>query len=118
MHTLYTPLAALIDKYSEPQTAKKRNGAMIAVPPMLPVLHPNASGKDPQLMQEIEVVKVFAAEWPLIPEKKKVPVGGFEQWRVEYRLATWQEFWGGFVNDSIFAESAPVIRSLTDPPYP
>ena len=41
VHTLYTPLAALIDKYSEPQTAKKRNGAMIAVPPMLPA--PNAS---------------------------------------------------------------------------
>jgi hypothetical protein len=83
------------------------------VKPLLRPLDPSQDGVDAALMLEIEAVKVFAADWPLIPEKKKIKLakGGF-QIRVEARLAEWQEFWGGIVDDPAFVDTAPTIRVI------
>jgi hypothetical protein len=66
---LHADLAALITKYAQPKTVRKRDGCASEVAPLLPPLVLDATGVDAGLMLEIAAVLAVVSEWPIIPER-------------------------------------------------
>ena len=109
---LYADLSALITKYTQPKSMCKRNGCNAVVAPLLSPLVLDASGIDASLMLQIAAMVAVVSEWPVVPERKVDSVGGVTRTRIVNRFASWQEFWGGIVDDESFVAAAPRIATL------
>ena len=86
--------------------------SLIVVAPLISPLVLDANGIDASLMLEIAAVVAVLSEWPIIPKRKVDSVGGVNRTRIANRFASWQEFWGGIVDDAAFVVAAPRVATL------
>ena len=61
-------------------------------------------------MFEIAAVVAVVSEWAIIPKVDRE--GGVKHMRIVIRVARWQEFLGGVVDDAAFVAAAPRVAML------
>ena len=63
-------------------------------------------------MLEIAAVVAVVSEWPITPKRKVDSVGVVNHTRIVYRFASWQDYWGGIVDDAAFVVATPRVSAL------